>query len=206
MIPWIEVQKVQNRRQEIGQRLLSNKECMALEAAFTKQAQVDQSGRSRLAQNKDSVGSNPSLGNEVSFGDVKMGIVESDSKNEQVAETAPGPSDNNRFAASPSNPMIITDLLTQKEYRIVAVGEPESLNAENAPKHLAFLATKTLKSLNDKHQNDYFWGELTPKTRDILKAQEIRNLNDLKAKVDRLDKATTVSLLEIIKLLVSIKK
>ncbi len=194
-IPWIEVQKVQSHRQELGLRRLSDQECLALEAVFTKQStHVDQSGRSRLTQNKDSAGSNPVVGN--NNGDLKMA-------DDTVSEVTATTNENLRFKVDEANPLLFVDLLTKKKYRLVSDGEPEPATVAQAPKHLLKTAAKTVLSLNNRHQHDYFWGDIFPASRRALTAAGIMNMDDIANKTSNLAGVPAAALVEVIKMMVS---
>jgi hypothetical protein len=95
--------------------------------------------------------------------------------------------------------MLITDMLTGKEYRVIGVDPTDTKNINR-------FAEKVLLSMNEKHRRDYFWGELSASTRKVLRDQEIFNLDDLRTKADRLSICTNASLVEIVKFVTSLKK
>ena len=139
---------------------------------------------------------NSSCGINKLIGDTKM--------SEEIQEADTTQNTNNRFKADLNDPTLITDLLSGQIYRVIPANEVPSLTSP-ATKHLLKIAEKTLKSLNDKHQIDYFWGDLKLQTRNELKDHEIFNLNDLLTKIDELKDIPSESLISIIKLIIALK-
>lgn len=196
-VTWARVEEVQQRRSEIGQRLLTEQECIALQAAFLRDLNM---APSNLVPPESKDG--PPVAPIISVIPVAPSAPPTV---DQLVRDANAPTSNDRFKPDLSNPMKITDILTGKEYRILAVGEPEVLDASTAPNHLLKFSQKALRSINIKHEDDFFWGELTPLTRSALKAQEINNLEDFKAKSDRFDKMPSAALGEVIRFLLARK-
>jgi hypothetical protein len=176
IVPWIEVQLIQSRRRENGQRPLTNAECLALESSLSKRYKR----------------SNPS-------GDEKMADAI-----DPIAVPDVPPQDNLRFRAEDA--ISFTDLLTNRTYRVMAVGDTQPSSPELAANHLVKVAAKTVLSLNKAHQNDYFWGEISVAARKALKDQGITNMPDLLGKIDQLGDVPSKLLVEVIKMLIALKQ
>ncbi len=132
----------------------------------------------------------------------ELGDVEMANAVDPISENV-GTQNNDRFKTEDA--ITFTDLLTKRKYRLIAVGEEVPSSPELAASHLVKTFTKTVISLNQKHETDFFWGEMTIPARKSLKDAGITNVTDLLAGIDGLKDVPSNHLVEVIKMIVDLK-